>query len=239
VINVLIIDDDPMVAELNRLFLSRLSGFCCCGIAPTLSEAQRIISERPQGIDLILLDVYMHKENGLDLLPALRRSAHDIDVIMITSAADALTVQSAMRYGVVDYLIKPFQFSRFEEALIAWSHKRSQRHTTSCYQQSDIDDLLNHASRQRMESRRLPKGLTAETLRTVCRWIGSHPEAEFSTNELAAQLDISRVSCRKYLLWLAQIDILHTSNHYGATGRPEYRYRLVVEHDSLLKQFSH
>ncbi|MGE0970055.1 two-component system response regulator DcuR [Klebsiella sp. WOUb02] len=238
-INVLIIDDDPMVAELNRLFLSRLAGFCCCGIAPTLGEARHIISERPQGIDLILLDVYMHKENGLDLLPTLRREEHDIDVIMITSAADAATVQSAIGYGVVDYLIKPFQFSRFEEALTAWSHKRSLRRAISCYQQSDIDDLLNRAARQHAESRRLPKGLTAETLRTVCRWIGDHPDAEFSTNELAAQLDISRVSCRKYLLWLAQIDILHMSNHYGATGRPEYRYRLIVEHDSLLKQFSH
>jgi DNA-binding NtrC family response regulator len=32
---------------------------------------------------------------------------------MITSAADAATVQTAMHYGVVDYLIKPFQFPRF------------------------------------------------------------------------------------------------------------------------------
>jgi two-component system response regulator DcuR len=39
---------------------------------------------------------------------------------MITSAADAATVQTSMHYGVVDYLIKPFQFPRFEEALTAW-----------------------------------------------------------------------------------------------------------------------
>ena len=48
----------------------------------------------------------------------------NIDVIMMTSAADALTVQTALRYGVVDYLIKPFQLSRFEEALRTWRNKR-------------------------------------------------------------------------------------------------------------------
>jgi two-component system response regulator DcuR len=51
-------------------------------------------------------------------------------------------------------------------------------------------------------------------------------------------VNISRVSCRKYLIWLAQINILYTSIHYGATGRPVYRYRLVAEQYSLLKQYS-
>ena len=116
----------------------------------------------------------MQQENGLDLLPALRADGRNIDVIMMTSAADTLTLQTALHYGVVDYLIKPFQFPRFEEALQAWRKKR----------------------------------------------------------------EISRVSCRKYLIWLEQINVLFTTNHYGITGRPEYRYRLVVENLMLLTQYS-
>ncbi len=57
----------------------------------------------------MLLDVYMQQDSGLDLLPTIRRG-RAIDVIMITSAADASRVRTAMHYGVVDYLIKPFSF---------------------------------------------------------------------------------------------------------------------------------
>jgi two-component system response regulator DcuR len=32
--------------------------------------------------------------------------------------------------------------------------------------------------------------------------------------------------------------VLFTSNHYGITGRPEYRYRLVAESVMLLTQYS-
>ncbi|MDG3259028.1 two-component system response regulator DcuR, partial [Streptococcus suis] len=67
--------------------------------------------------------------------------------------------------------------------------------------------------------------------------IDSHPEIEFSTDDLANAVNISRVSCRKYLIWLAQINILFTSIHYGATGRPVYRYRLQPEQVGLLKQY--
>ncbi|SXD53155.1 response regulator [Klebsiella quasipneumoniae] len=114
--NVLIVDDDPMVAELNRLFISQVADFHCCGVAATIADANAMLSHLAP-IDLLLLDVYMQQESGLDLLPALRADGRNIDVIMMTSAADALTVQTALRYGVVDYLIKPFQFPRFEEAL--------------------------------------------------------------------------------------------------------------------------
>lgn len=118
-INVLIVDDDAMVAELNRLYVARIPGFRCCGTASTLSKAQEMVNDSAQEIDLVLLDVYMQHDSGLDLLPTIRASGRPIDVIMITSAADAATVQTSMHYGVVDYLIKPFQFPRFEEALTA------------------------------------------------------------------------------------------------------------------------
>ncbi|MFP7352798.1 MULTISPECIES: two-component system response regulator DcuR [Klebsiella] len=236
-INVLIVDDDSMVAELNRLFLSRVADFHCCGVAPTVREAREMLSHLPQ-IDLVLLDVYMQQDNGLELLPALRADARNIDVIMITSAADRVTVQTALHYGVVDYLIKPFQFPRFEEALLSWRKKRDLKNAKSCYAQADVDSLLRSGVQQHEGARRLPKGLTPQTLRLVCQWIDAWLERDFSTNELAAALQISRVSCRKYLIWLEQLHILYTTNHYGITGRPEYRYRLVVDHLALLKQYS-
>lgn len=61
-INVLIVDDDAMVAELNRRYVAQLSGFHCCGTASTLEKAKEIIFHSGHHIDLILLDIYMQKE---------------------------------------------------------------------------------------------------------------------------------------------------------------------------------
>ncbi|MGL5969256.1 MAG: two-component system response regulator DcuR [Kluyvera sp.] len=236
-INVLIVDDDAMVADLNRCYIERVDGFACCGIASTLQQAREKVMDNTQPIDLILLDVYMQQDNGLDLLPDVRNSGRAIDVIMISSASDAVTVQTSLRYGVVDYLIKPFQFPRFEEALLSWREKKQLMGSHSYYEQADVDRLLHGGTPELADAKRLPKGLTPQTLRTLCQWIDAHPDSEFSTDDLAQAVNISRVSCRKYLIWLAQVNILFTSIHYGATGRPVYRYRLLPEQYGLLKQY--
>ncbi|MEN3754524.1 two-component system response regulator DcuR [Mangrovibacter yixingensis] len=236
-INVLIVDDDAMVAELNRCYVAQVPGFTCCATASTLQQASELVLNKQQPIDLILLDIYMQQDNGLDLLPVLRQAQRPIDVIVISSAADAENIKKSLNYGVVDYLIKPFQFSRFEEALTGWRQKKNLMDNQQYYEQADVDRLIRGNLHQNSDSKRLPKGLTPQTLRTICLWIDAHPGSEFSTDELANAVNISRVSCRKYLIWLAQSEILFTSIHYGVTGRPVYRYRLQAEHYALLKQY--
>lgn len=236
-INVLVVDDDAMVAELNRCYIGQVAGFTCCGTASTLQQAKDRLMQSEPPVDLILLDIYLQQENGLDLLPELRSSQRPVDVIIISSAADAATIKTSLNYGVVDYLIKPFQFSRFEEALTSWRQKRVQMDNQHYYQQAELDQLIHGNPPATNEQKRLPKGLTPQTLRTLCQWIDSHPGTEFSTDELATEVNISRVSCRKYLIWLAEINILFTTIHYGATGRPVYRYRLQAEYHSLLKHY--
>ena len=236
-INVLVVDDDAMVAELNRAYISQIPGFNCCGSASTLKQAQAFINDPGQKIDLILLDVYMQQDNGLSLLPTLRENNKTIDVIVISSASDFATIQQSLHYGVVDYLIKPFQFARFEEALTVWRDKRALIGGQKHYQQADVDRLLHGSYPAAVDTDRLPKGLTSQTLRTICRWIDENQHEEFSTDELAGAVNISRVSCRKYLIWLDKVDILYTRIHYGVAGRPVYRYRLQFEHAGLLKQF--
>ena len=133
-INVLVVDDDAMVAELNRCYVGQIAGFTCCGTASTLQQAKEMVLNSQLPIDLILLDVYMQQDNGLDLLPELRNARRPVDVIVISSAADANTIKKSLNYGVVDYLIKPFQFSRFEEALTGWQPKLD-----------DLDTIVGHA----------------------------------------------------------------------------------------------
>ncbi|HFI8860386.1 TPA: response regulator, partial [Escherichia coli] len=69
--NVLIIDDDILVADVIRRIVEQTPAFKCCGIALSLNQAKEIISQNKKLADLIFLDIYINNENGLDLLPFL------------------------------------------------------------------------------------------------------------------------------------------------------------------------
>jgi len=236
-INVLIVDDDAMVAELNKCYLEQVDGFHCLASVSTLQHAQRLLTEPDHPIDLVLLDIYMQQDNGLDLLPTIRAFSEQTDVIIISSASDVPTVKKAMKYGVVDYLIKPFQFARFEQALTNYRQELTLLDQHEHVVQSEVDSLLHHASAPNGH-KKLPKGLTAVTLRTICEWIEQHQQQEFSTDTLANEIKISRVSCRKYLIYLAEAGTLYTSIFYGSAGRPAYQYRLLSDQLSALRQHS-
>lgn len=227
-INVLIVDDDPMVAELNRRYLEQVDGFRWLGSVSTIQAAKQKLLESEPPIDLVLLDIYMQKDNGLDLLPVIRQMPNNIDVIMISSASDMPAIKKALRYGVVDYLIKPFQFARFQEALSAYREERQMLAQREELNQSELDNLIRRSnSRQASEKLRLPKGLTRLTLQAVWEWIKQGHKQGFSTEEMANEIGISRVSCRKYLVYMAEIGVLDTDIFYGSVGRPVYLYKLV------------
>lgn len=84
-INVLIVEDDPMVGELNKRYLSQIEGFQLKGIASSFQSALHILGEHH--IDLILLDIYMPGKNGLELLTELRAQNEAVDVIVISASA--------------------------------------------------------------------------------------------------------------------------------------------------------
>lgn len=227
-INVLIVDDDPMVAELNRRYLEQVDGFRWQGSVSTIQAAKQMLLEGDAPIDLVLLDIYMQKDNGLDLLPVIRQMPNNVDVIMISSASDMPAIKKALRYGVVDYLIKPFQFTRFQEALSAYREEHQLLEQNEALNQSELDTLIRrNNSRVAPDKTKLPKGLTKLTLQSVWEWVKQSRKQAFSTEEMAAEIGISRVSCRKYLVYMAEIGVLDTDIFYGSVGRPVYLYKLV------------
>lgn len=227
-INVLIVDDDPMVAELNRRYLEQVDGFRWQGSVSTIQAAKQMLLEGDAPIDLVLLDIYMQKDNGLDLLPVIRQMPNNVDVIMISSASDMPAIKKALRYGVVDYLIKPFQFTRFQEALSAYREEHELLEQTAALNQSELDSLIRrNNNRVTPDKTKLLKGLTKLTLQSVWEWVKQSRKQAFSTEEMAAEIGISRVSCRKYLVYMAEIGVLDTDIFYGSVGRPVYLYKLV------------
>ncbi len=225
-IKVLIVEDDPMVAQLNHLYVESVEGFTPSGIARNTEEAIEILKN--YSIDLLLLDVYMPGVNGIEFLKQLREQNQDVDVILITAASGIDQIQQSLRLGAVDYLVKPFEFDRFSEALYQYRHHLTQLGTKENVNQQDIDKLLNPHSVVKEETKieELPKGLTKNTLHHIHETILSLHENIFSTEKISEVANISRVSVRKYLKFLSEINYLEETLVYGV-GRPIYQYRLL------------
>src|SRR5262245_60779026 len=66
--------------------------------------------------DVIFMDVKMPRLDGVQLLERVKAADPMVEVVMITAYASLDTVQRAMRFGAMDYLVKPFAPRELEEA---------------------------------------------------------------------------------------------------------------------------
>jgi two-component system, CitB family, response regulator MalR len=172
-----------------------------------------------------LLDVFMPGSNGMDLLRYVREHQIASDVILITAASDVDKIQTALRLGAVDYLIKPFEFERLNQALLLYKEKYHFFNHSQNVSQDELDEriLLSEQKVTEESIDALPKGLTKSTLQVVIDVIKEKEGTPFSTDEIAERTYISRVSVRKYLKFLTDLSVLEQSLTYGI-GRPVYLY---------------
>ena len=218
-IEVLVVDDDFMVARIHTGFVERTPGFTVTGTARTGAEAlEQAARLQP---DLVLLDVYLPDVSGLDLLPELRAAGPEVDVLVISAAREADTVRRALRGGIVHYLMKPFSYddlrSRLEHYQQAYAGMAGEQ-----TDQADVDRVFGVAPATTRQS--LPKGFSAETLKLVEDTLRGRAGADLSAAEAAQLLGISRVSARRYLEHLTDRGRVEVSLRYGEVGRPERRY---------------
>ncbi|MCZ2258383.1 response regulator [Sporosarcina sp. G11-34] len=234
-IDVLIIEDDPMVAKFNSIYLKSIPGFNVSGLASNVEEGKMFLKRNR--VDLILLDVYMGATTGLEFLVELRNERNPVDVIIITAANDKASVQIALRYGAVDYLIKPFSFERFQDALLQFQRHFQLLKSTLTVSQDEIDSFLLMPERTDKDMFDLPKGMTIVTFSRIVKQIINREKNKFSAAELAEETGISRVSVRKYLNHLVEINLLVVDVVYQETGRPLHRYKINIEKMDILHSF--
>ncbi|MFF3330644.1 response regulator [Streptomyces sp. NPDC002888] len=219
-IDVLVVDDDFMVARVHRTFVARVPAFRVVGTAGTGQQAVAAVDElRP---DLVLLDLYLPDVFGLDVIPRLRTAGHDCDVMVISAAREADTVRGAVRHGVVDYLLKPFDYEDLQPRLERYAAQRGRLLTAVVRDQADIDRVLSQGFVPTTGTA-LPKGLSVETAGLVEHALRGTP-GTLSAAECAAAIGISRVSARRYLEHFHTTGNAAVSLRYGAAGRPERRY---------------
>lgn len=220
-----IIEDDPVITQLNRRYIEKDSRFC---VVQTFSSAHpALFWLRSNPVDLIILDVYMPQMDGLELLRSLRAEGVDSDVIMVTSANDAATIEALMRLGITDYLIKPFGYERFQLALETFCKRRSAIRD-GAFTQNKLDDALLHissAAAAASSGRTPPKGLQQKTLDLIEAYLRENPEGH-TCDDIAAHVGLSVVTVRRYVNYLVEQAVIQSDMDYNTGGRPCIVYRV-------------
>jgi response regulator of citrate/malate metabolism len=223
VISTLIVEDDYHVATIHTAYVRKVRGFAVAGHASSAASARAEI--RRLAPTLVLLDLYLPDGHGLDLVrETLARKDHDRpDFLVITAARDMASVRAAMQLGAVHYVVKPFSFAQLEERLNAYRDLRGRLERIDEAEQHDVDALYGLLRGPAP----LPKGQSGPTMTRIRELLQASPN-DVSATEIAQQVGISRSTAQRYLAELARQGKIELRLHYGATGRPEHRYRVAI-----------
>lgn len=223
-IKVLIVEDDPMVASINARFLKQIEGMVLTAAVPGLEEAKRVLTQEQP--DLVLLDLFLPRESGMDLLKWIRAQDLSADVILITADKTSTIVQEAFRYGVVDYLIKPFTFDRFREALGRYLQRKEELEQKSALTQAELDELIQGGGTS-ADDHELEKGINKYTLQLILKALILHQEEPLSAEAIAESSGVATVTVRRYLNYMERSGQIERLVEYGKVGRPQHRYQLL------------
>ena len=222
-IRIIIVEDDPMVAQLNAAYLERLEGFCVVGQFSNGLEALEYLRENP--VDLAIVDVYMPVCSGIELLRKLRSEWNRTAVIMITAATEMNVVDEALHLGIEDYIIKPFSYDRLRESLLRFRDKTSLVQESGTVSQDLVDRLLGNQTRPRPGSP-LPKGLNPRTMAAIRAVLEQGSGSIHTCESISAVSGLSRVTVRHYLNYLIDTGMLDSAIDYETGGRPRVLYRM-------------
>ncbi|MGE5611674.1 MAG: response regulator [Bacillota bacterium] len=123
---VLVVDDEPMLAELFREIVAR-SIDCNLLFASNLDEARQVLTRQP--IDVLVADIYLPDGNGLELLNELYERQPSAAALVISGSPSVDGAVAAMRSGAVDFVPKPFTAEEIAEHIrTALTAQRTRQH---------------------------------------------------------------------------------------------------------------
>lgn len=218
---VLIVDDDPMVAMINEQYVCKNKQFKVVGSCRNGQDALNFLEKNP--VDLVIMDVYMPDMDGLETLKNIRQKKIQTEVIMVTAANDVATLEDTMHLGVIDFLIKPFAYERFQIALEKFISNRNAFRESPVLNQSSVDSIITNA--QKVSGKEYPKGIQEKTLGLIRDYFEKN-SGWLSGEIIAENVGLSSVTIRRYMNFLVGSGEVEESINYETGGRPSMLYKL-------------
>ncbi|WP_060678453.1 response regulator [Virgibacillus halodenitrificans] len=219
-IQVLIAEDDFRIANIHEKFLEKITGLQVIGKALNGKETLDFVSK--QEVDLLLLDIYMPDLQGNEMIRDLRKINPELDIIIISAAAEKEIVEESIRNGVFDYILKPVKINQFLETIERYKTMKGRIANQEEIDQSFLDELLGK-QKLMLEEEGTPKGIDPLTLKKVEEIMEAFGEG-LTAEETGKKIGVSRTTARRYLEYLISVGCVTAELEYGIVGRPERKY---------------
>ncbi|MCZ2260527.1 response regulator [Sporosarcina sp. G11-34] len=220
-INVLIVEDDFRIAEIHQSLLESIDGIKVVGKALRAEESWSFIETHK--VDLLLVDVYMPDQLGIDLVIELKKKYSHLDYIMITAARDTNLLERSLKAGVFYYLIKPVELEKLREVIELYKTQKEIMLSNEFVDQKMVDLVFRISSTESKSNEYLPKGINELTLSKVLEIVKSLPDGT-TAEEMGERLGASRTTARRYMEHLVSTGKMKAELEYGIVGRPERKY---------------
>ena len=116
-LKVLIVEDEEMIRK-GIVLTVDWEALDCVVVAEAADGLEALQAVQRYDPDLIITDLKMPQMDGIELLQTLRQQGNPVSVIILTAFDTFSFVQSALRLGAVDYLLKPFHDGDLENAVL-------------------------------------------------------------------------------------------------------------------------
>ena len=220
---VLIVEDDPMVAMINEQYIKRNKNFELVGKCSNGSSALDFLDNND--VDLLILDVYMPKMDGFETLRRVRNKKITVDAIMVTAANDRASLEEALHLGIVDYLVKPFTFDRFQMALEKYISQNNALRDFETLNQKNIDHIIDNTRKKSDDL--YPKGIQEKTVELIMEYLKANEGKWFTGDDIAEKVGLTGVTVRRYMNYLAESGRVTGEMNYETGGRPCMTYRII------------
>lgn len=220
---VLIVEDDPMVAMINEQYIKRNKNFELVGKCSNGSSALDFLDNND--VDLLILDVYMPKMDGFETLRRVRNKKITVDAIMVTAANDRASLEEALHLGIVDYLVKPFTFDRFQMALEKYISQNNALRDFETLNQKNIDHIIDNTRKKSDDL--YPKGIQEKTVDLIMEYLKANEGKWFTGDDIAEKVGLTGVTVRRYMNYLAESGRVTGEMNYETGGRPCMKYRII------------
>ncbi|MBQ8028518.1 MAG: response regulator [Clostridia bacterium] len=222
---VLIVEDDPMVAMINEQYVRRNKNFEIVGKCSDGLSALSFLENN--AVDLLILDVFMPKMDGFETLRKIRNKQITVDAIMVTAANERESLEEALHLGIVDYLVKPFTFDRFQMALEKYIAQNNALRYIDTLSQKSIDHIIDNSRKN--SDVLYPKGIQEKTLQLIMEYLKTNNSEWFTGDEIAEKVGLTGVTVRRYMNYLAESGRVIGEMDYETGGRPCMRYKVELK----------
>jgi YesN/AraC family two-component response regulator len=113
---ILLVDDEPFALRTLNEMIDGAKG--CWEIVAAVEDGEEAIAVlQEQEVDLVISDIRMPAVDGLELSKHIEENFSNVKVMLLTGYRDFGYAQQALRYGVVDYILKPSSFESLFESI--------------------------------------------------------------------------------------------------------------------------